>query len=437
MFNHLGSILSLAIGTVFLAVLPALAESVDTAWVRIYKGPVDGVDIPSDIVVDASGNVYVTGASDDGGEYGSNYDYTTIKYDASGNRLWVKRYKGPVDGWDWAIDMALDASDNVYVTGQSLDSNGGNDYATVQYDSSGNELWARRYDGPAKGTDEASFVVVDSSGNIYVTGTSEGEGTDDDYATIKYGPDGSELWVARYNGPDSGRDVASSVALDRSTNLYVTGSSGTIKYDNDGNKLWHRRRGSSDIAIDGSGDVYVIGFRAGYVTIKYDSLGNELWVQRYEEAGKWQGGAFAITLDSSCNVYVTGEGDNDYLTVKYDSDGNQLWAKKYDGTAKYSEDKAFDITVDVFGNVYVTGVSDGSGTREDGVTIKYDSSGNQLWVARYDGPENGFDGASDIVVDASGNVYVSGSANGSDAGYDYVTIKYVQTSDSPTGSGAR
>jgi len=418
--------------------MPAFAQSVDTAWVRIYKGPVDRVDLPRDIVVDASGNVYVTGASDGGQTY---YDYTTIKYDAIGNNVWVRRYSGPGKGWDWAFAIDLDASGNVYVTGYILDSSG-NDYATVKYDSLGNELWARRYNGPANRTDEASSMVVDSSGNIYVTGTSVGEGTDDDYVTIKYDPDGNELWVARYNGPDSGRDVASSVALDRSDNLYVTGSSGTIKYDGDGNELWHQSRSSSRITVDGSNNICVIVYTlrkreyTDYATIKYDSLGNELWVRKYDEAVEWKDGAFAIASDSAGNVYVTGEGDDDYVTVRYDSDGNELWVKKYDGTAK-SEDRACDITVDVFGNVYVTGVSHGSGTRDDCVSIKYDSSGNQLWVARYDGPENGFDGAGGIVVDASGNVYVSGSANGSDAGYDHVTIKYVQTSDSPTDSGAR
>ena len=135
-------------------------------------------------------------------------------------------------------------------------------------------------------------------------------------------------------------------------------------------------------------------------------------------------------------MYITGEGNNDYLTVKYDSDGNQLWAKKYDGTGeKTRKDIARDIAVDASGTVYVTGVSYGSGTRGDCLTIKYDSLGNQLWAARYDGPYNGYDNAGDIVLDAIGNVYISGSTNGEN--YDYVTIKYVQTSDSPTGSGAR
>jgi hypothetical protein len=409
---------------------PALAE-VDTAWVRIYKGPVDQVDIPADLAVDRSGNVYVTGASDDGGKEGSNYDYTTIKYDASGNQLWIRRYKGPVDGWDWASSIALDGRGNAYVTGESLDSNGHNDYATVKYDSSGNELWVRRYDGPANSTDEASCIVVDGTGNIYVTGTSEGEETDDDYATVKYDTDGNRLWVARYDAPDNGEDKASCAALDVSGNLYVTGSSGTIKYDTDGNPLWHAAASSSDIATDSCGNVFVIGYRnndhrSNYVVMKYDSLGNQLWVQRYEE-DECISEALALALDATNNVYVTGRCNGDYVTLKCSSDGKRLWVQKYGGVETRPDNGAWDLAVDASGNVYVTGASYRVGTFDDCVTIKYDSVGNQLWVARYNGPSIAYDMSHEIVVDDSGYVYISGTADGSDAGYDYVTIKYVQT----------
>lgn len=410
---------------------PALAE-VDTAWVKIYKGPVDQVDIPADLAVDRSGNVYVTGASDDGGEEGSNYDYTTIKYDSSGSQLWIRRYKGPVDGWDWASGIALDAWGNAYVTGGSLDSNGHNDYATVKYDSLGNEVWVRRYDGPANSTDEASCIVVDGAGNIYVTGTSESEDTHDDYVTMKYDADGNHLWVARYNAPDKREDKASRASLDVSGNLYVTGSSGTIKYDTDGNLLWHAAASSSDIATDSGGNIFVIGYRdnhhrGDYVVMKYDSLGNELWVQKYEEGNEWIGKAFALALDDTQNVYVTGRCNGHFVTVKYNSDGKRRWIRKYGGAKTRPNNGAWDVAVDTSGNVYVTGGSYGVGTFDDCVTIKYDSLGNQLWVARYSGPGIAYDMSHRIVVDDSGNVYICGTADGSDAGYDYVTIKYMQT----------
>ena len=49
------------------------------------------------------------------------------------------------------------------------------DYATIKYDTNGNLLWVIRYNGPGNGIDRSSDLVVDSAGNVYVTGYSEGQ----------------------------------------------------------------------------------------------------------------------------------------------------------------------------------------------------------------------------------------------------------------------
>jgi hypothetical protein len=97
---------------------------------------------------------------------------------------WVRRYNGPVDSEDWAYAIVLDGSDNVYVTGMS--SGGGTcyDYATIKYYPDGDTAWVRRYNGQLSENDYGSAIGVDGSGNVYVTGYSAGRGTASDYATI-------------------------------------------------------------------------------------------------------------------------------------------------------------------------------------------------------------------------------------------------------------
>ena len=95
--------------------------------------------------------------------------------------------------------------------------------------------WLRRYGKKGMGEDHAVGVVVDASGNTYVTGTSKAWGTaSTDIATIKYDPDGKVLWNKRYNGTGNGSDGAAAIAVDGNGNVYVTGESDrdylTIKY---------------------------------------------------------------------------------------------------------------------------------------------------------------------------------------------------------------
>ena len=166
----------------FLTSIPALAQSVDTAWVRRYNGPGDSIDCAYAIAVDGSGNVYVTGQSCGSGTYP---DYGTIKYYPNGDTAWVRRYNGPRFYYDESA-IGVDGSGNVYVTGTSTRSERYSDYATIKYYANGDTAWVRRYGGPGNLYDWAYAIAVDGSGNVYVTGESVGSGTGFDYATIKY-----------------------------------------------------------------------------------------------------------------------------------------------------------------------------------------------------------------------------------------------------------
>jgi hypothetical protein len=430
---------------------PVFAQSVDTSWVRRYNGSGNGSDEAYALAVDGSRNVYVTG-----GSFGSGtlFDYVTIKYYPNGETAWVRRYNGPENNGDIASAVAVDGSGNVYVTGKSYDSGSNYDYATMKYYPNGDTAWVRRYDGPGNNDDEANAVAVDGSGNVYVTGESWGTEFYYDYATMKYYSNGDTAWVRRYNGPGNGGDIASAMAVDDSGNVYVTGKSygsgsnydyATMKYYPNGETAWVRvynGPGNSDdeanaLAVDGFGNVYVTGgsfdseVNWDYVTIKYYPNGDTAWVSRFNGPANGEDKAYAIALDRLNNVYVTGYSDStgsyqDYATIKYDFSGNVVWVKRYNGPPGNGTDLACAIAVDGSDNAYVTGMSGGGATNFDYATIKYDSLGNQSWVKRYDGLANGYEEAYDIAVDDSGNVYVTGLSAGISTDLDYATIKYVQ-----------
>ncbi|SRR6266568_86220 len=214
----------------------------------------------------------------------------SLAHAQGGVPLWTNRYAGPAKSTDEALAIALDSSGDVFVTGGSDAANGFSDYATIKYSNAGLPLWTNRYNA-ANNHDSASAIVVDSNGSVFVTGASyAGIGTCCDYATIKYSNDGVPLWTRRYNGPGNSDDWPDAIAVDSTGNVFVTGYS----YGANG-------------AID-------------YATLAYSNAGVPLWTDRYN--GAVNDGAY-IALDSSGNVFISGASWNgtnyDYVTIKYSS----------------------------------------------------------------------------------------------------------------------
>jgi hypothetical protein len=427
------------------------------SWVRRYNNDsMNGDDEAKAFVVHKpSGNVYVTGYST-GRTTGP--DFYTISYNGEGDQNWGARYDGPAHLGDYATAVAVDNAGNAFVGGYGYRGMQvkHSDYATLKYNNSGNLVWDAQYDDRRNGNDEIRVIAIDNSGFIYITGRSEDSLSKNapkhyDYYTIKYDPNtGKVVWAQRYDNNIQAADEATAIAVDTSGNVYVTGRSqgsgrgfdyATIKYNSSGIQQWVQRYNNSNgadeaaaIVLDAAGNVYVTGRSQGatgfdYATVKYDTNGNQQWVKRYDN-GNGADEATAIAVDAAGNVYVTGRSQGsgtgfDYATVKYDTNGNQQWVKRYDNGN--GADEAAAIGLDSTGSIYVTGRSQGSTTGFDYLTIKYDSSGKLVWRVRYNNPSvNGADEAAAVALDAAGNVYVTGRSYGGATDFDYATVKYKQ-----------
>lgn len=433
----------------------ALNAQINIQWQTRYTSAGSNVDRAEDMFVDGSGNVYVTGL---GRGASGNFDYVTIKYDPAGTELWRTEYNGPGNSLDEAHAITVDALGNVYVTGWSYGGAGtGYDYGTVKYNSAGVQQWASRYTNTAGGTDEAWDVGVDNAGNVFVTGSSDGAGTNSAAATVCYNLAGVQQFANRFEGAGGGIDAGYSIYVDAVTgDSYVAGYTFqstandfnylTVKYNLAGVQQWATQYNSPDanydearaITVDASGNVYVTGYTQtlvltnfDYGTVKYNSAGVQQWAMRYNGTGNDYDRANAIALDASGNVYVTGKSvgagssAEDAFTIKYDNAGVSQWTARYNGPSNgYDEGKA--IAVDAAGNVYITGYSFTSGANNDYLTIKYDPSGTQEWLTRYNGTGNNADQAAAIAVDGIGNVFITGLSRGSGSNEDYETIKYCQ-----------
>ncbi|RPI19420.1 MAG: T9SS C-terminal target domain-containing protein [Ignavibacteriae bacterium] len=186
------------------------------------------------------------------------------------------------------------------------------------------------------------------------------------------------------------------------------------------------------IAVDKNGNSYVTGSsysfspRADVVTIKYNSDGVQEWIATYNSPIDSSDFGWSIAVDDSSNVYVAAEsygaGTNlDYTTIKYNSSGIQQWVVRYNGTGN-SIDVPKELIIDHMGYVYVMGYS--YGTKAEIAVVKYNSAGTLQWAARYTDTNSYEEYGRSVSVDAEGNVYVAGDLFTSLLYCDYVTIKY-------------
>lgn len=396
-------------------------------WVARRDGSLHGNDAATAVVADDSGNVYVTGYW--GVDPPATVEYLTIKYDLNGTEEWESTYNGT------AIAIAIDSGHNVYVTGYSSDTATSLDYATIKYLPDGTQAWAARYDGPSHGDDRGTGIAINDSGDVIVTGSSLGMGTNIDFATVEYSPDGQERWVARYNGPGNSVDRSFGVAVGDSGSIYVGGESDAgwsplarfalARYGPNGNEIWSREYTDSTNSflvggvpiVDSRGQIYLTGQKTGssvvenYATVEFNPSGQFMRLLEYGGPGNSFDLGTAIALDSEHDVYVTSQNftriGSDITTIKYSPSGQTLWAARYSDSSTYGG-APNAIALDQSGDVYVFCI------RESAVLdtvkyllVKYGSGGEGQWVTQYAGFASGPKVGRLLAVDDSANAFIA------------------------------
>jgi WD40 repeat protein len=293
--------------TVFVAGVASVAGSSDSQtlayrasdgsriWSRRYNGPGDGLDGVAAIAASPDGSaVFVTGTSDGAATFA---DYATVAYAASdGATLWTKRHNDSIDGDDFARAVGVSPDGAlVFVTGSTAAVTRNDNYTTIAYAAdTGTKIWQKSYNGPPDSIDRAYAIAVSTDG-VYVTGYSHGgSSTHFDYATVAYkASDGTGLWTRRFNGPASGDDRATAIAVDpNGSAVTVTGGSFSATTFDD------------------------------YATVSYDAVdGSTLWVKRYQRPRGDIPSGIVVSPDGS-RIFVTGSSSRpatsfDYATVAY------------------------------------------------------------------------------------------------------------------------
>jgi hypothetical protein len=260
--------------------------------------------------------------------------------------------------------------------------------------------WSRRYNSPSNLKDQSGSIAMDKSGNVYVTGTSVRSGSID-IVTIKYLPTGIQRWTDIYN-VNAYAEIVKSVT-DANNNLYISAFIGNLS--------------------SGLVDMYLF---------KYDSSGTLLWYRDYGDGNIHYFIPQDLVIDKEGSIYEAGNTNNNstgesVIIVKYNPTGDTLWSKIYKPTGYY-KNNVFSIATDSSSNLVIAGACiTYNGAAPDCIVTEYNSSGIFKWSNVYN---SGGYGTMDIFekvgVDNNGYIYATGigGVNG-----DYLTIKYNTIGD--------
>jgi hypothetical protein len=268
-----------------------------------------GRDYINAIVRDASGNLYVAGASEgdiQGQPNQGERDALVLKLADDGTLVWALSFGGT--GSDTANDLALDAAGTVIAVGQlGYDYDASTRGAFVAVVSPDGQLVSNDEFVMPGQFPELSAVAVDAAGNVVLAGevlpTFSGPG---DLFVRKLGPDGAELWTRQWTGVED--DWPNDVVVNASGEIFVSGTTSGILEGNpdpeDGWSLFLSKvtaageiaftrtyypdtdtRGGA-LVLAGNGDLVMVGTIVGRLSLEEEALGADPFLVRVCPSGE-------------------------------------------------------------------------------------------------------------------------------------------------------
>jgi hypothetical protein len=417
-------------------------DSATPSWWTQVNGSGASADAATSVLADGGG-AYVAGWA---GNAAGNFDATLARFTAAGTQKWLKRYDGPAHKADAVWKLAKGPSGTVYGAGWSQAGNGKNDILVVKWSSSGDRLWAKRYDGAQHGADAAVAVGVDKYGDVTVAGSSEGaHGTD--FVVVKWSKSGVRRWAWRYDGSGHLNDAATDIRMESGGTTYVTGrvklagpqdAALTVKFSRPGVKLWSRvYRGTSSLGADATsiaarpaGGVYVGGWTMSAVTAKdglvlrYNSAGTGVALPPAVAAGDQVFADFAVTTNRRIVAVgsSTAGGNGDLFAGVW---ANETSAPSFGATGGAFDDGLTAITADAFGGYYMTGYNRTAPNLSQITTYRRSlvtggGGFNSVW-----GPALGLDVPAAVAVSGTTAYVVGLHYMGPAEGWNQVVLTYI------------
>lgn len=332
-------------------------------------------DFSVDLALDSLQNAYICAAKHNGDDY----DFLIAKYDAQGILVWEQIYNS---GTNDDVPAALALSNNdLFITGSSKGNGVDVDMLTMKINvSNGNIDWIKTFDHLNK-IDLATDIAVNSSGDVFVSGSSAQNAVNSDMVIINYsGVSGVELNNQRYITPGNGYDFPREILVDENDMLILMGTS---------------KANLSNSNIE--------------VKLLTNAL-QPLWTFSIDESGLKDEGN-SIELDNNGDILLTGyctsiTGKTSTIITKIDKgNGAGLWSR-----TRQSEDgnvsKGVDLTINSNGDIYVCGEEDHLGSRNI-FTMALSEYGELKWMVYFKDTVQSFNQARKIEVH-NNSVYVAG-----------------------------